>query len=118
MRFFWVVLFFVVSGVASAQTTIQPEGTISVEDSATQDAAIANRIRGILAELDGFENVTVTVSSGIVTLRGTTLDGETATRLNTIAGRVAGVVAIENEVVETTDVVERLNPAAQRLWHG
>ncbi|AXI55988.1 hypothetical protein SuNHUV7_20510 (plasmid) [Pseudoseohaeicola sp. NH-UV-7] len=115
MRFFWVVLFVVLSGVASAQTTIQPEGTISVEDSATQDAAIANRIRGILAELDGFENVTVTVSSGIVTLRGTTLDGETATRLNTIAGRVAGVVAIENEVVETTDVVERLNPAAQRF---
>ena len=115
MRFLWVLLFVVLSGVSSAQTTIQPEGTISVEDSATQDAAIAKRIRGILAELDGYEDVTVTVSSGIVTLRGTTLDGETATRLNTIAGRVAGVVAIENEVVETTDVVERLNPAAQRF---
>ena len=41
-----------------------------------QDAAMAARIRDILAELDGYVDVTVTVTSGIVTLCGTTLDGE------------------------------------------
>ncbi|WP_420012832.1 BON domain-containing protein [Tateyamaria sp.] len=98
-----------------AQTTEQPQGSIEVEDSATQDAAIAVRIRDILNELDGYEEVTVTVSSGIVTLRGTTLDAAAAARLNEIAARVVGVVAIENEVVETTDVVARLNPAVERF---
>lgn len=98
-----------------AQNSDQPDGTITVEDSAAQDAAIANRIRAILGELDGYGNVTVTVSSGIVTLRGTTLDSASAARLNGIARRVQGVVAIENEVTETTDVVERLNPAVERF---
>ena len=97
-----------------AQTT-QPTGTISVTDDAQSDAAIAVRIREILKELDGYEDVTVTVSAGIVTLRGTTLDSATATRLNDIAGRVEGVVAIENEVQETTDVVRRLDPAVTRF---
>lgn len=36
-----------------AQSLDQPTGTIAVEDSAAQDAAIANRIREILIELDG-----------------------------------------------------------------
>ncbi len=98
-----------------AQTTDQPQGTIEVEDSTSRDAAIATRIRDILRELDGFEEVTVSVSSGIVTLRGTTIDTAQAARLNDIVARVAGVVAIENEVAETTDVVARLNPAVQRF---
>lgn len=93
----------------------QPSGTIAVEDSATQDAAIAVRIRDILGELGGYEDVTVTVTSGIVSMRGTTLDTAHAARLNDLAGRVEGVVAIENEVTETTDVVERLNPAIERF---
>lgn len=98
-----------------AQTENQPAGTIEVEDSATQDAAMAVRIRDILAELEGYEDVTVTVTSGIVTLRGTTIDGDKIVRLNDLTGRVAGVVAIENEVTETTDVVKRLNPAVERF---
>jgi small-conductance mechanosensitive channel len=99
----------------AAQVSGQPSGTIEVEDSADRDAAIAVRIRDILGELDGYDDVTVTVSSGIVTLRGTTLDTATARRLNELIGRVAGVVAIENRVVETTDVVKRLNPAVARF---
>ncbi|UYV38407.1 mechanosensitive ion channel [Rhodobacteraceae bacterium D3-12] len=99
-----------------AQSAAQPSGTIAVDDSASKDAAIAVRIRDILSELEGFEDVTVTVSSGIVTLRGTTLDSTTADRLNEIVGRVEGVVTIENKVVETTDVVKRLNPAFERFW--
>ena len=99
----------------TAQTTDQPSGTIAVEDSASRDAAIAVRIRDILSELEGYEEVTVTVSSGIVTLRGTTVDTTAAERLNELVGRVEGVVAIENEVAETTDVVARLNPAVDRF---
>lgn len=100
---------------ASAQDNDQPKGTIAVEGDATADAAIANRIRAILRELEGFEKVGVSVSSGIVTLRGTTLDAASAARLSELAGRVEGVVAIRNEVRESTDVSERLNPAVDRF---
>lgn len=98
-----------------AQTSDQPTGTIAVADSAEQDAAIANRIREIFMELDGYEDVTVAVNSGIVTLRGTAIDGPAVTRLNEIAGRIEGVVAIENRVQETTDVARRLDPAVARF---
>lgn len=99
-----------------AQTTDdQPSGTITITDSTTQDAAIAVRIRDILQELDGYTDVTVSVSSGIVTLRGNTLDATSTNRLNDLVTRVEGVVAIENDVSETTDVVQRLNPAVQRF---
>ena len=94
----------------------QPTGTIEVEDSAQQDAAIAVRIRDILSELDGYKDVTVTVSSGIVSLNGTALDGEAVLRLGELVSRVDNVVTIENNVTETTDLVERLNPAIERFW--
>ncbi len=98
-----------------AQTSDQPSGTITVSDSASQDAAIANRIRDILAELEGYDDVTVSTSSGIVTLRGSTLDTVAATRLNDLVSRVEGVVAIENEVIQTVDVGQRLDPAFDRF---
>ena len=103
-----------VAGVAQ-QVEEQPTSTITVEDSAERDAAIAVRIRAILSELEGYEDVTVTVTSGIVTLRGTTLEQAQATKLNDLVARVEGVVAIENEVSQTTDVVEQLNPAMERF---
>ena len=101
--------------VAAQDSAEQPTSTIAVEDNAAQDAAIAVRIRDILTELDDFGDVTVSVSSGIVTLRGTTLDQSSANRLNDIVARVEGVVAIENEVTQTTDVVEQLSPAMERF---
>jgi small-conductance mechanosensitive channel len=98
-----------------AQDKEQPTGTISVADDAQDDAAIAVRIREILAELDGYEDVTVTVNAGIVTLRGTTLDASASDELADLAGRVEGVVAIRNQVSETTDISRRLNPALERF---
>jgi small-conductance mechanosensitive channel len=115
MRIFALLLCLLLPVVAAGQTADQPTGTITIGDSAEQDTAIANRIRAILAELEGYDDVTVTATSGIVTLTGSTLDSVSATRLSDLVGRVEGVVAIENQVTETSDVVERLNPAVQRF---
>ncbi len=99
-----------------AQTeTEQPTSTISVEDSAEADAAIAVRIREILEELEDYKDVTVTVSNGIVQLRGTTLNAASIPALEGLASRVEGVVAVENQVQESTDLVERLDPLMDRF---
>ena len=115
MRLFALLLCLLLPSSALAQTADQPTGTITLEDNANADTAIANRIRDILGELEGYEDVSVTVSSGIVTLRGTTLEADVTSNLNELVSRVQGVVAIENEVTENTDVVERLNPALERF---
>lgn len=105
-------------GPAQGQTAGgQPDGTISVQSDVMQDAAIAVRIREILGQLDGYDNVSVTVADGIVTLRGTALEARQIEALNGLVARVEAVVAIDNRVEESTDVVERLNPALDRIRH-
>lgn len=93
----------------------QPSGSIAVETDAGTDQRIRDRIRDIMQELEGYGAVRVAVSEGIVTFTGEALDAEAIARLEQLAARVDGVVAIENQVVETTDVVERLNPVAERF---
>ncbi|MBW4961104.1 mechanosensitive ion channel family protein [Sulfitobacter sp. CW3] len=102
-------------GATAQNTTTQPTGTITIQESAAGDRAIAKRIRDILAELDGYASVEVAVSAGIVTLTGTTVDTQKTKQLNDLVGRIEGVVAIENEVAETTDVADRLNPVLDRF---
>ncbi|MEM6609743.1 MAG: mechanosensitive ion channel domain-containing protein [Pseudomonadota bacterium] len=93
----------------------QPQGEISVQNDIAADARMENRIREILSQLDGYTDVTVVVADGIVTLEGTALETAQITALTELVGRVEGVVAIENNVAETTDVVQRLNPAVDRI---
>jgi small-conductance mechanosensitive channel len=90
-------------------------GTITTEDTALQDVAIANRMREILNELGDYSDVTVTVNEGVVTLRGTTTSAVEALALQPLASRIEGVVAVRNEVTETTDIARRLNPAVGRF---
>jgi small conductance mechanosensitive channel len=119
MRLFPIVLLLaiaVLGGPLSAQSDPgQPGGAIAVESDAIQDAAIAVRIREIIGQLDGYDNVSVTVADGIVTLRGTVVDPAQITALTGLVARVEGIVAIENDVTESTDVRERLDPAIARI---
>lgn len=92
-----------------------PTGAIATEQSAQQDSDIAVRIRDILGELGNYGDVTVTVSEGIVTLRGTANSQAEGEALTTLITRMEGVVAIKNEVTETTDLGRRLDPAWDRF---
>ena len=116
MRVLILILALLVPLVAQAQNGDgQPDGTIAVESDRAQDFATRDRIMEIIGQLDGYADVRATVRNGIVTLRGEVLEAERITALTDLVARVDGVVAIENEVVETTDVVERLSPAIQRI---
>lgn len=122
MRIFLTSLvLFLFANAAWAQDTDtpQPSGEIGIDGSSTdvlrQDRAIAQRIRDILLELDGYENVTVDVNAGVVTITGRVAEPERIRRLDELVSRVEGVVTIENDVEETTDLSERLDPAFERF---
>ncbi|SLN75752.1 mechanosensitive ion channel family protein [Roseisalinus antarcticus] len=117
MRFLHLLLLLaaLVAPLPGAAQDAGPNGPITAQTDAISDAAIAVRIREIIAELGGYEDVTVTVSEGIVRLRGTTTSMTEAGALEGLVNRVEGVVAIRNEVTETADIIRRLDPAIERF---
>lgn len=114
LRLCLLAFFLALPGLSWAQDT-GPSGTITAAQTAQQDAEIAVRLREILQELGNYEDVTVTVADGIVTFRGTATSLTEAQALDGLAARVEGVVAVKNEVRETSDIVRRLDPAWDRF---
>lgn len=62
------------------------------------DGRIEGRIRGIFAELPAFAGVDVAVEQGVVKLSGLVPAEKDIARAEAIAGRVSGVVTIENRL--------------------
>ncbi|WP_019954870.1 mechanosensitive ion channel domain-containing protein [Yoonia vestfoldensis] len=110
-----ILLFLVIMAAAPAAFAQEATGTITTENTALQDVAIANRMREIMDELGDYSDVIVTVNEGVVTLRGTTTSTVEALALQPLASRIEGVVAVRNEVTETTDIARRLDPAVGRF---
>ena len=80
---------------ASPSPAAASQGIADTQD-AGADARIAGRIRGIFAELPAFARVQVRASQGVVSLSGTVPDQADIARAEAIAGRVAGVVTVDN----------------------
>ena len=114
MRIILVLLSLVLAFSTPALSQVA-NGPIATQVAPEDDAAIANRMREILAELGNYSDVTVTVSEGVVTLRGTATSAVEALALEPLAGRIEGVVAVKNEVTETADISDRLDPAIDRF---
>jgi len=106
------------AGTSPAQALLAPAETeapaespapIATEQDAGADAAIASRIAGIFGELPAFAHVEVTVREGVVSLSGTVSGSENSARAEAIAGRVSGVVTVENRLVRDLSVDESLD---------
>jgi small-conductance mechanosensitive channel len=78
--------------------------TIETEAANNSDARIARRIRGIFSELPSLAHVTVKVQQGVVTLGGAVENPADKAKAEGIAGRVAGVVTVENKIARDTSV--------------
>ena len=76
----------------------EPAQEISDIQDEGADQRIANRIRGFFAEIPAFADISVRVEEGVVTLSGTVADADDIDRAEAIAGRVRGVVTVENSV--------------------
>ena len=78
------------------------------------DSEIAERLRGLFGDIVGLENVQPEVRGGVVVLRGATLTAAEGKKAEEIAGRLAGVVSVENELVTEHRVGRRLQPLIDR----
>ena len=115
---FALVLVLALPHAATAQTTdplTLTDAPIATTTSSADDLRIRERLRGLLRNLEGYENVSVTVTGGVVTLGGRALTAENVHALDQMAARIEGVVAVENAVEVSTDIRERVTPVLTRL---
>lgn len=84
----------------SAEPTAAAPATGAIADTQDvgADARIARRIEGIFGELPAFRDVRAQVSEGVVTLSGTVPQDADIARAEAIAGRISGVVTVENRI--------------------
>ncbi|WP_019677213.1 mechanosensitive ion channel family protein [Arsukibacterium perlucidum] len=80
-----------------------------------QDQAIAERLSAITASLAGLENVEISVSAGVITLRGEVANAQLKNEMTAIASRLEGVVHVQNQLQEQLAVRSRLAPAAEKF---
>ncbi|GAA4045728.1 mechanosensitive ion channel family protein [Parerythrobacter jejuensis] len=77
-----------------------PAATQTIDDTRDEgaDKRIRERIEGIFAELPAFQALDVSVSEGVVRLEGAVDDAADIARAESIAGRIEGVVTIDNQI--------------------
>ena len=90
-----------------AEATAEPAAPAQTIDDTMDDGAddrMRGRIEGIFAELPAFQAVDVAVSQGVVTLSGVVPKQEDIARAEAIAGRVSGVVTVENGLARDVSI--------------
>ena len=107
------------SGAAVAQVTpepiIDPEPIIEAVQTPVSDGKIKTRIENIFQEIDGVENVTVTVTQGVVTLGGETANEANAATAERLAIRLEGVVTVQDEINRTLSVRDNVTPMLENF---
>ncbi len=93
-----------------------PADTTAIESAVSvSDEQIQARIENIFAELEPLQSVTVYVGEGVVILRGETANELAAQQALRLAGRLAGVVTVTDEISRTLAVADNLRPVLERL---
>ncbi len=115
---FAIIFLLALSSIAPAAARMQAAPApvadqIEAAPPAASDSEISGRINDIFAEIDTLSGVEVQVESGVVTLTGVTSTAEAASRAETIAARVAGVVTVENNIDRDVSVESRVSPAIE-----
>ena len=89
---------------------------ITVEtDNAESDQKIKSRIENIFTELKPLRGITVYVGEGVVVLRGEVPNEMAAQQAVRLAGRLAGVVTIEDEMNRTLAVADNVRPIVESI---
>jgi small-conductance mechanosensitive channel len=78
---------------------------------ASEDAAVAQQLRSILAAVDRFDGIRAEVRAGVVVLSGVAASSEAAEGAARVAEQIDGVLLVVNEVAAEKNLVRRLSAA-------
>ena len=87
-----------------------PQQLVQTRANAPDDQAIENRIAAIFSQIDSLAHVEVDVREGVVSLTGAVSNSATALRAKDIAGRLEGVVTVEDKIDRTLDIEGNVSP--------
>ena len=99
----------------AAEADSADAGEIEAERDENEDQRIAERIRGIFAAIDSLSHIEVSVEQGVVSLRGAVAQPEQVEQAGDIAGRVAGVVTVDNQIERDVAVSTNIAPAVDNI---
>ncbi len=97
------------------KSTQANDKVIKVNSSAHNDKKIQKRLKEIFSEMDNLKTVKISVSSGIVTLQGNVNTSSAEDKAIQLSQQVEGVVEVENQLVVTHDLQERLETTWQKF---
>lgn len=82
---------------------------IELEHSKQNDLQIKKRLTQIYSELDGLKELQVSVSNGVVTLKGNVDSKAAEQKALDFSRNIQGVIEVQNQLTLTHDVTKRLN---------
>ncbi|MBB1471751.1 MULTISPECIES: mechanosensitive ion channel family protein [unclassified Luteimonas] len=97
---------------ARAQAASAPDPTAVTPD-ASADLAASRRLAQSLREVDGLQDVTVTVRGGVARLQGDVIDIEDRSLAEQVAGQQDGITAVDNQLALSTRLSDRFDTATQ-----
>src|SRR6056297_4264234 len=100
---------------AAQDAPAESQAGIAQESTLQDDGRIADRLRGIFAEIDSLGGVEVSVSAGVVELGGEVDSLASAARATRLAGQVAGVVDVQDELDIDRDLNNRIESTGRTL---
>lgn len=92
-----------------------PQQIVQTVSDVPDDQAIESRIQAIFSEIDSLKRIDVDVREGVVTLSGGVSNSAAAIRASEIAGRLVGVVTVEDKIDRTLDIEGNVSPLVDTL---
>jgi small-conductance mechanosensitive channel len=93
----------------------EPAPKVSARTTPEEDRAIENRLQQIFSELEGADDVRVTVRSGVVSLAGEVPSQNSREQAVKLARQIEGVVEVKDQTTLVRDVRRQIAPAIGRL---
>jgi len=97
-----------ITGKTASESAPKTEKVIEVNSSIHDDKKIQKRLQKIFSELENLQSIKITVSNGIVTLRGEVSSSSTESKALQLSQQVEGVVEVTNELKITHNLKARL----------
>ena len=105
----------VLTGESSSEASSAEDKVISVDHSRLSDKKIEKRLRQIYSELDELKKLDISVSNGVVTLKGEVESKAGAEKAVRFAKQIEDVVEVDNQLAVTHSVDKRLKQTLTKV---